>query len=311
MPARLPTDCLLARICGRRAFLIRDWEHLLLTRQPLEALRAAPWRQKPVELQGWAHAALQQEYFWIFSRMDEPLRRATAAFFWLAEVRTLSLCLRLLAGNDAQMAGLLKNSLLANGIRAVFLNGRDTAAVVAGLTVLFAEYDGRFGEVAEIWHRRGYGAFEAAMQDISLTIANTSPNHPAMRSYVGLLIDSRNLISLAKRLRWRIRDLPHLLTGGTLSLSRLTGLFEQRDTAGLCHLAMRLGGEAHFSENKDLERILYEAQTRAMRRLARQADGVGAVLDYLWRCGNEAANISLLECLDRADSEAVSAELRR
>lgn len=311
MPARLPTDCLLARIKGRRAFLVRDWECLLLTRRPLDALPAAPWRQKRLELQGWVHTALQQEYFWAFSRMDEPLRSATAAFFWLAEVRTLSLCLRLLSGDGADLAGLLKSSLLVNDIRAVLLNDRGPAAVVSSLSALLAGYDGRFAGVDEAWRSGGYGAFEAALQDRTLTAVNDPSLHPAMRSFMTLLIDSRNLISLAKRLRWRLRALPPLLQGGTLSLLRLAKLFEQRDNAGLCHLAMRLGGEAPYSETAGLERILYEAQTRAMRRLARQADGVGAIIDYLWRCGNEAANIGLLERLDSAGSEPVTAELRR
>jgi hypothetical protein len=57
--------------------------------------------------------------------------------------------------------------------------------------------------------------------------------------------------------------------------------------------------------------VLYEAQARVMRRLARQTDGIGAILDYLWRCGNEAANIGLLERLETAGIEHAGAELRR
>jgi hypothetical protein len=74
---------------------------------------------------------------------------------------------------------------------------------------------------------------------------------------------------------------------------------------------MRLGGEAPYSDTADLERVLYEAQERFMQRLARQADGIGAIIDYLWRCGNEATNIDLLERLETAGSEHVSRELRR
>src|SRR5512141_2421489 len=121
MPARLPTDSLLARISGRRSFLVSDWERLLLARQPLDALPAAPWRQKTAGGRNWALDALQQEYFWAFSRMDEQLRRATAHFFWLAELRTLVNCLRLLAGAAADLAPLLRSSLLAHNIRTLLL----------------------------------------------------------------------------------------------------------------------------------------------------------------------------------------------
>ena len=132
-----------------------------------------------------------------------------------------------------------------------------------------------------------------------------------MRCYLALVIDSRNLTTVAKRLRWRLVSIPPLLAGGTLPLPRLAELFEHRDSAGLLHLAMRLGGEAPYSETDDLERVLYEAQGRVMRRLARGTDGIGAILDYLWRCGNEAANIGLLERLETAGSEHAGAELRR
>lgn len=80
MPFGVPADCLLARIKGRRSFLIRDWDRLLLAHQPLAALSPAPWRGADSGAEGWALRALQQEYFWAFSRMDEQLRRSTSPF---------------------------------------------------------------------------------------------------------------------------------------------------------------------------------------------------------------------------------------
>ena len=204
MPARLPTDCLLARIRGRRSFLVRDWERLLLARQPLDALPAAPWRQNAVIGSGWALNALQKEYFGAFSRMDEQLRRSTATFFWLAEVRTLSVCLRLLSGAATDLTPLLQNSLLSNSIRAKLQKASGPAVAVAGLTDLLSGFDHRFKGLAEVWRTGGYGAFEAALYDITLTRATETSAHPAMRCYVALMIDSRNLTTIAKRLRWRL-----------------------------------------------------------------------------------------------------------
>lgn len=311
MPARLPTDSLLARIRGRRSFLVRDWERLLIARQPVDALPAAPWRQNATVSRGWAMAALQQEYFWAFSRMDENMRQSTADFFWLAELRTLSVCLRLLSGAAADLTPLLQSSLLANSIRAALRNAGKPAAAVAGLTAVIAAYDHRFAGVDEAWRSGGYGALEAALNDITLARITEPSLHPAMRCYMALMIDSRNLITVAKRLRWRLSTIPPLLEGGNLSLPRLEELFKRRDNDGLRHLAMQVGGEAQFSETSELERILYEAQSRVMRRLSRELDGVGAIIDYLWRCGNEAVNINLLAHLDTAGSELAAVELRR
>jgi hypothetical protein len=311
MPARLPADCLLTRIRGRRSFLIRDWERLLIARQSLETLASAPWRNGADLGQVAARRALQQEYFWAFSRMDEQMRHKTALFFWLGEVRTLAVCLRLLSGGVKNLSVPLHFSLLSNAIKEQVQKADDVAAALSGLTEILAGHDARFAGVDKAWHTGGYGALEAAIHDRSLMSAARTSLHPVMRSYLELMIDSRNLTAVAKHLRWRLNTLPALMAGGTLSLSRLTGLFERRDSAGLLHLAMRLGGEAPYSETADPERVLFEAQARVMGRLARKEDGVGAVIDYLWRCGNEAANIGLLECLETAGSDHVATELRR
>ena len=311
MPSRLPADCLLTRIRGRRSFLIRDWERLLMVRQPLEGLASAPWRTGADHGQVGVQRALQQEYFWVFSRMDEQMRHKTALFFWLGEVRTLAVCLRLLSGGVKDLSGLLHFSLLSNAIREQLRKTDSFASTLSGLSEVLAGHDSRFAGVDNAWHTGGYGALEAAIHDRSLMCAADASLHPVMRSYLELMVDSRNLTAVAKHLRWRLSSLPELVAGGTLSLSRLAGLFERRDSAGLLHLAMRLGGEALYSETADPERVLYEAQARVMGRLARNGDGVGAVIDYLWRCGNEAANIGLLECLETAGSDHVATELRR
>ncbi len=310
MPAGVPADCLLARIRGRRSFLVRDWERRRLTRQPLATLSAAPWRQAPSGSEGWALHALQQEYYWAFSRMDEQLRRSMAPFFWLTELRTLAVCLRLLAEDTMDIDHLLRHSLLANNIRKALREAGGCAPALAKVAVILAGHDPRFAGLGDIHRSEGSGAMETALHEISLQSLARLPLHPQMRCYIALMIDSRNLTTVAKRLRWRLNTIPPLLEGGNLALTRLTELFQRRDNAGLLHLAMRLGGQAPYGESADPERVLYEAQGRFMQRLARQAGGIGTILDYLWRCGNEAANIGLLERLETAGSEQIGGELR-
>ena len=313
MPAGVPADCLLTRIRGRRSFLVRAWDRLLLARQPLATLTAAPWRQELSGAEGWPLRALQHEYLWAFSRMDEPLRCSTASFFWLAEVRTLAVCLRLMTvtGEGMDVGHLLRDSLLAGGITDLLRNSGGCARAVAHLADLLAGYDQRFAGLVDMYRSGGPGAVEAALYEISLQSQARMPLHPQMRCYIALVIDSRNLITVGKRMRWQMSTIPPLLEGGTLPLPRLAELFRRRDNFGLLHLAIRLGGEAPFSETAGLERVLYEAQLRVMRRLAREADGIGTILDYLWRCDNEAANIGLLERLETAGIEAAGTELRR
>lgn len=312
MPAGMPVDTMAARIRGRRSFLVHDWERVLLTSQPLAGLSAAPWRNYVSGGPDWQLRALQQEYFWAFSRMDEKTRGVTAPFFWLAEVRILAICLRLLNRAVPSLEELLRASLLSNRVRTLLCGADNSAAVMMEqLTTILSGHDPRFGGLSEAWRTGGGAATETALYEISLASACEKRRHPAMRRYLALMIDSRNLTTIAKRLRWRLNTIPPLVEGGTLPPSRLGELFKHKDKAGLLHLAMRLGGLAPYRETDEMERVLYEAQRRVMRCLAREPDGVGVILDYLWRCGNEAANIGLLERLESMGSEYAEAELRR
>jgi hypothetical protein len=311
LPAGLPADALLARIKGRRSFLVQNWDRLLLAPTPLATLSPAPWRGATSGTEDWPRQALQQEYYWVFARMEEELRKATAPFFWLAEVRTLAIALRLVSGGVTELEHLLSASLLAKPFRDLLHQPANGVAAVDGVANLLAGIDPAFREVSAVYQRDGVGALEAALTERSLHHLASSPLAPPLRSYITLLIDSRNLTTIAKRLRWRLNTLPPLLEGGTLPLPRLTKLFQHQDKPALLNLAMRLGGQAPYDASADLEAVLYAAQGRVLRRLARGEEGIGAILHYLCCCSNEAVNIALLQRLETAGSAAVERELRR
>lgn len=311
MPAGVPADCLLTRIRGRRSFLVCDWDRMLLARQPLTALSSAPWRESfSVGAEDQVQQVLRKEYFWVFLRMDEPQRRFAAPFFWLAEIRTLALSLRFLTRERAYIGRLLRDSLLDGSIKDLLQGSDGCAVAVAKLADLLAWHEPRFAGLLDVYRSGGPGAVEAALYEISLQSLVRTRLHPQMHCYIALVVDSRNLITVAKRLRWQMSTIPPLLEGGNLPLPRLAELFKRRDDIGLLHLAMRLGGQVPFREAADLERVLYESQRRVMCRLAREG-GIGTILDYLWRCANEAANIGLLEHLEMTGIEAAGMELRR
>lgn len=311
MPPGLPGDCLLARIKGRRSFLLADWERRLFTGQPLATLGPAPWRRTATGGTDWALHALQEEHLWVLARMDERLRRAAAPFFWLRELGTLATCLRLLASSSARVNQLLRDSLLRDDIRQLLLRSSSCDQALTGLAPLLARFDQRFSVLADTLRDGGHGALETALQEASLAYCAESVLHPAIQRYCALTIDSRNLTTIAKRLRWRLETLPPLLAGGTISLKRLHEIFLQRNSSGLLRLAMQLGGEAPYDLTAPLEQVLHASWKRVMSRLARETDGIGAIIDYLWRCGNEAANIALLEQLETAGAALAGMEMRQ
>lgn len=311
MPPGLPTDCLLARIKGRRSFLLADWERRLLTGQPMAALAPAPWRRTPPGSAGWAQGVLQEEFLWVYAGMDEQLRQATAPFFWLRELDTLALCLRLPASRSAGIGLLLQKSLLCDDIRQILLRSDGCDQALAGLIPLLARHDRRFSLLADILGKSGHGALEASLHETTLTLLAESRLHPVMQRYCALAVDCRNLTTIAKRLRWRMESIPLLLKGGSIAIKRLQEIFLRRNGSGLLRLAMRLGGEAQYDISATPEQVLYESRKRVMARLAREPDGIGAIIDYLWRCGNEAVNIALLERLETAGASLAGMEMRR
>lgn len=255
--------------------------------------------------------ALRREYRWVFARMTEPLRRATAPFFWLAELKTLAVCLRLLAGGQPSPEPLVTESLLAPALGNALRKSEDCAGAVTRLEKLLVEYDPAFAGLGEQYRTAGTGGLERTLRERSLAVAAAGPLHPQMAACLALVVDSRNLSALLNGLRWRQTELPPLAAGGTLPAARLADLFRRRDNAGLLQLAARLGGLSGAGADAGPEHLLHTARRRLTGRLARTGDGVGLILDYLWRCGDEAADIGLLEKLEAIGPERVAGELTR
>lgn len=310
LPEGGPHDCLLARIKGRRSFLIREWEHLLTVPEPFAGLPAAPWR--PALSAGGNDRvcqALRREYAWLFARMSESLRVIMTPFFWLTELRTLAVCLRNRSCRQDADEQLLHESLLSNDIGKALQNAPDAATMVKRLADRLIVYHAGFARLPETFQRGGCGALETALNDISLEQLAVTTTHPVMRRYLALLIDSRNLTAIAKRLRWPQSSRPGLLSGGTVRLSLLEQLMERGDTTGVAALAARLGGHVPVSDSDQIEQTLLKSLGHAVRRMSRDTDAVGIIIDYLWRCGVEARNLGLFSRMKVAGGDAVEREL--
>jgi hypothetical protein len=243
--------------------------------------------------------------------MGEPLRVILTPFFWLAELRTVAVCLRIRSGGRAADERLLHESLLNREIGKALQAAPDAAVMVECLSGHLAAYHSTFASLPDVYRRGGCGALETALYDISLERLAVITTHPVMRRYLALLIDSRNLTAVAKRLRWPPSTRPGLLGGGTLRSASLEQLSERGDSNGIALLAARLGGHVPVGDPDQMEQALLESLGRAVRRMARGSDAVGTIIDYLWRLGMEARNLGLLSRLALAGGAAVEREFVR
>jgi len=312
MGAGVPLDTLLARIRGRRAFLVSDWETLLLAADPLAVLPPAPWRRELAAGAGQSLAlwAFNRESARLFGWLEEPLRRKLAPVFWLAEIPALAGRLRRIAGRRKPAGDETRETLLAKPLQRAL--GLDSAtAAVAGVTACLAPLERGFAALPAIYRSGGPGAVEAALHDLSLEYCAAQVRQPQLKRYVTLLIDSRNLLAIAKHQRWRLAVQPKFLRGGSLHLPELAALFAADNPAALLLRIARLGGADTPAVADTPEKGVLQAQLTVMQRLAREPAGIGLILDYLWRCGMEARNIALLADLARAGDEAVAREIGR
>lgn len=308
-PEGVPDDCLAARIRGRRSFLVSDWDRLEQLPEPLDGLGRAPWRSGfQDEGEGWPRRALQHEYARLFGWMGEPLRRVLAPFFWLEEVRTIGICLRSRAGGSQGNQDLLRWSLLDSPLRTLLDAPAGIPATVDRLSALLAFQHADFKRLPAIYRSGGTGTLEAALWDISLQ-CRRSDRHPVVERCLALLIDDANLAAIAKALRWKLADPPELRAGGSLRCAHLRELAARGDRAGLARLAAGLGGGGREGDPDELERTIATARQIVLTRLAREADGIGAIIGYLWRCSSEAAAIGLLARQKIAGSELVAREI--
>jgi hypothetical protein len=221
----------------------------------------------------------------------------------------VAICLRYRASGREVDDGILRESLLSDPIRNLLHDAPDVVAAVRLLTKLLVPLGLASADLPDLFRQGGCGALERVLNDTSLGRLADTATDPIIKRYVMLLIDSRNLITVAKQLRWRIAVSPRLLPGGNIRPALLEERFALQDTAGIALLAAHLGGGDQPGDPDEIEQTVLAAQGRFLRDLAREPTGVGAVIDYLWRCGREARNLGLLSRLATAGNSQIEAEL--
>ncbi len=301
LPDGFPTDYLLARIKGRRASLVADWQPLLAEGVPPGTSDEGIWE------------ALLQEFEWLYRQMNRELRHSFAPVFLVFELKTIILCLRNKEIEERlKIDRLLSFSLLSERVQEALLKGTDIRSTVAAVTDCFASAGESFREMERAYADKGLKGFENSLMRLHLEHTVKTKHHPAIKEFFILFIDLRNLMILYKHLRWDIAAPPPFIAGGTVPYSRLREISEKGELAGLETFLQRVKGLTAGGikgTESALETSLLRNMTDKLRRIGREADGVGLILDYLWRLYVEARNLALLHHGKDVDREALAMEL--
>jgi len=307
-----PAEYLCSRIRGRRSRLIADWKRLIFDVNPSEYLAAGNYGRVIKERSSagvWR--GLAQEYQWVFSQMNEQLRDIFNPFFIYAELRTLFICLR--HKKDRKAGGileLLEKSLLSNGVKKVLAESIDVPEALDGLENIFLERSARFAGLKKRYETDGLRSVEQHLTNTFLAVTVRDGLHPLVKKFFQQVIDSRNIMSLYKYLRFDSSGKPFFIEGGCVPLAQLNVILDRKDLVALAALVTgHTGIKVETPDPTQVEVALYKSITRFLKKAGRDPLGIGLFLDYLWKCSIEAMNLSIVLSSRDLEREAVSAEL--
>ena len=306
-----PAEYLLSRIRGRRVSLISDWEPFLMGIATMESLPLhyrdfAPDTSPQGE---WRH--LLREFRWVYFQMNNKLRNIFSPFFLYAELRTIFFFLRYRATNEqAKWEQLLSVSLLSQRSKMRLKRGEDIHDAVRIVEELLVSFSSLFRGTGEPFIKEGLRGMERWLTNRYLEHAVTVRNHPVIKRFFVRTIDSRNLLTLYKRLRWDLKGEVDFVRGGSISVRKLRAADEKGDMFNALRMIQAFTGVAvQIPDATSVEKALYTAMTRTLRREGREPSGVALILDYLWRCSMEIRNLGVLIHGEGIDRDILRTEL--
>lgn len=307
-----PTEYLLSRVKGRRAYLITDLKPLLSAATPLEYLAYTRYKALITERSAeviWRH--LLKEFRWVYLQMNGELQDIFWPFFTYSELRTLFFCLRYKAGKkDGKIEDLLAFSLLSERIKKILINSENIISAIKGIEKVFQSLSDKFKDFEKIFTKDGLKGVEQRLTDISLEYIIESKPHPLIRDFFIRIIDSRNIIALYKHLRWEMKVAPYFISGGRISKAKLIEILNKENIFGVLSLIQTLTGiRIQKPDATNIEKSLYKGITQFLKRAGREPLGIGLILDYLWKCSIEAMSLSILLYGSNIDRETTEAEL--
>ncbi|TSK09018.1 MAG: hypothetical protein FPO08_06900 [Geobacter sp.] len=284
-PEGFPTDYLLARLKSRRP-------RLDVSQHPGIRERALPREtQSPP---GLPHGGVREEYRWVYRQMDPGLRKRFAPYFLWFELRSILIALRHLRYGEKELVPLsIAGSMLSPDVRVLFSSAGAPFADASPLIRLLQAQVSDARQLAA-WYREGKGReYERKMVSLYLEGVGREQLSPPVGLFFALLTDVKNLVALAKQLRWGVPDAAAFMDGGTIHRRLLCEELQKggRELGQLLRKTLRRGTPESVPER--VEHALLTHLTGRMRREARTRSGEAFILAYLWEYHLRARNEAL------------------
>jgi len=214
-----PTDYLLARVRGRRALLIKDWDEVMFSPDVSEHLMSSHYE---AFLSEYSSEGIWRRYLnelqWIYFQMNRKLRDIFQPYFMYSELETLLTCLRYQTerGRKREIEHTLAFSLLSEKIISVLKMEADLPFILKMLEQKFLTLSGRSSGLYDIFSKNGLPHVESAITRILFEHIINIQTHPCIKRFFISVIDSRNIITLYKHLKWGMSAQPSFIDGGSI-----------------------------------------------------------------------------------------------
>ena len=237
-----------------------------------------------------------EEYGWVYGQTEGRLRKTVTPFFQYVELQTLFLCLRHQSVEQYdRVNALLQQSLLSDGLRKRLLAPADMDSLISQVIAVLVELSDDFSGLGPIYQQKGLAGFEAAANRLFLEYAVASKLSPAVHGFFRQVIDHRNLLLLAKKVRWQVSEPADFVPGGTIPPAKIERARTQGGLAAVIELfGLDMGGEGAGTSPELLDRLFWARHTKKMRLEGRGQEPVGQVMSYLWQRYVVARHHSLL-----------------
>ena len=277
-----PAEFLVARLLGKKGALFHNWNFLSARGDIMASLQDSPFVPflNKFGAPGIWHY-LRHEYQWVYARMNPDLRTTFAPYFHMQAFQTLLICLRYLAGKIEmdRIKQELHDSMLHEDIQRILTAGMDFAPKLQALEKCLVSFSDLYKGLAERSEGKNMAAVETFLRNSLFASILAQKPVSGLKVFFQYLIDMQNCMTLAKSIRWRIKTVPPLISGGTVPAERLMRAYFRQNLLPVLRF-LKCEDRVETPVPQKLETALLHFITSRLKSGALQGSVVGVILFY-------------------------------
>lgn len=229
-----------------------------------------------------------------------------------AELDTLLTCLRyhLKKGKKTEIEHILAFSLLSERVMNILSLEADLPFILDMLDKRAAFLSDSPAGLSNIFLTGGLPEVEQTITRTLLERIMHEKGHPCITRFFISLVDSINIITLYKHLRWGMSANPAFIKGGNIKEPLLSTILHSRDVSEITGLIQKQTG---FYVGKpaaaNVQGALLKGISGQVKKMERDSPDIGLILNYLWRSFLEARDVSILYYGNKIDKDIIREEL--